>query len=146
MRTMTANLDVARARYSASDRPVPPDLDVVAAIEARRAKGGSRARPGAVERVLRSALGRLERAMASARARHLARRSELAGKGELQSPLPTAFSNETLAQHRALVEAVRRVEAGTYGICLACQAPIERERLEANPTATHSIECAARVS
>ena len=37
MRTMTADPYVSRARYSASDRPVPPDLDVVAAIEARRA-------------------------------------------------------------------------------------------------------------
>jgi len=146
MMTMTADRDVARARFSASDRPVPPDLDVVAAIEARRNKGPRRGQPGALERVLRSALGRLERAMASSRARRITRRKELAAQGKAQSPLTTAYSDETLAQHRALVEAIRRVEAGTYGICLACQAPIEPERLEANPTATHCVECAARVS
>ena len=39
MRTTTnADRYVSRARFSASDRPVPADLDVVAAIRARRAK------------------------------------------------------------------------------------------------------------
>jgi hypothetical protein len=36
--TTTAPRDVSRARFSASDRPVPPDFDVRAFIERRRAK------------------------------------------------------------------------------------------------------------
>ena len=35
--TMTPR-DVTRARFSASDRPVPPDFDVRAFLDARRAK------------------------------------------------------------------------------------------------------------
>ena len=114
MRTMTADRYVSRARFSASDRPVPPDLDVVAAIEARRTRRPGRGQPGAVERVLRSALGRLERTMASTCARDIARRKKLAARCEVQSPPVTAFTDETLAQHRALVEAIRQVEAGSW--------------------------------
>lgn len=36
--------------------------------------------------------------------------------------------------------ALARIEAGTYGRCSACQAPIEAHRLEADPTTTN---CAA---
>ena len=118
MRTMTADRYATGARFSASDRPVPRDLEVVAAIEARRTKRPSRGQMDAVERALRSALGRLERAMASTRARRIARRKELAAQGLEQGSLATAYSDRMLAQHRQLVEAIRRVEAGTCGVCV----------------------------
>ena len=41
-------------------------------------------------------------------------------------------------------EAFRRVEAGTYGICQACQRPIAAERLEAQPATRFCIEDQAR--
>ena len=37
--------------------------------------------------------------------------------------------------------ALRRIEAGTYGICVNCGAQIAPERLEAVPWATLCIEC-----
>lgn len=37
-------------------------------------------------------------------------------------------------------EAMRRMEAGTYGICEVCQKPIEEERLDANPAARTCLE------
>ncbi len=40
--------------------------------------------------------------------------------------------------------AVRRWEAGTYGTCERCGAPIGAERLEARPTARTCISCARR--
>jgi len=36
--------------------------------------------------------------------------------------------------------ALERVEAGTYGICEACDKPIEKDRLEANPSSRISIK------
>ena len=52
----------------------------------------------------------------------------------------------TLEEHdeRLLAEidaALRRIEAGTYGKCVNCGAPIPQERLEAMPWATLCIDC-----
>ena len=41
----------------------------------------------------------------------------------------------------AIDEALARIEAGTYGICVNCGAQIAPERLEAMPWATLCIEC-----
>ena len=43
-----------------------------------------------------------------------------------------------------LDEAIRRVEAGTYGRCDHCGQPITAERLAARPAARTCIGCAAR--
>ena len=40
--------------------------------------------------------------------------------------------------------AMRRVEAGTYGVCERCGAPIGEGRLEARPAARSCIQCAAQ--
>ena len=39
------------------------------------------------------------------------------------------------AQHHEVVAALARIENGTYGICEVCSAPIEEDRLEADPSA-----------
>lgn len=36
--------------------------------------------------------------------------------------------------------ALERIETGNYGICETCQKPIEKERLEANPSARISLK------
>ena len=41
----------------------------------------------------------------------------------------------------AIDEALARIEAGTYGVCVNCGAQIPPERLEAMPWATLCIEC-----
>jgi RNA polymerase-binding protein DksA len=41
-------------------------------------------------------------------------------------------------------EALKRIEAGTYGICRNCGAPISPERLEAIPYTTECIDCKRR--
>jgi RNA polymerase-binding protein DksA len=43
---------------------------------------------------------------------------------------------------REVVEALRRLDAGTYGICATCGEPIADGRLDALPTATLCIGCA----
>ncbi|HKF15514.1 MAG TPA: TraR/DksA C4-type zinc finger protein [Gaiellaceae bacterium] len=52
----------------------------------------------------------------------------------------------TLEEHdgrllQAIDEAVARINAGIYGICVNCGAQIPHERLEAMPWATLCIEC-----
>ncbi|WP_305783160.1 TraR/DksA family transcriptional regulator [Symbioplanes lichenis] len=39
-------------------------------------------------------------------------------------------------------DALRRVDAGTYGVCERCGRPIGAERLEIRPFARHCIACA----
>jgi len=50
------------------------------------------------------------------------------------------------AAHDRLLEveaALRRVEAGTWGVCIHCGGPISPERLEALPSAQACIACAS---
>lgn len=42
---------------------------------------------------------------------------------------------------RAIERALRRIALGTYGMCVSCGQPIERERLEAYPTANRCATC-----
>lgn len=42
---------------------------------------------------------------------------------------------------RAVERALRRMALGTYGVCVSCGEPIERERLEAYPTANRCAAC-----
>jgi DnaK suppressor protein len=42
---------------------------------------------------------------------------------------------------RAIETALGRIGAGTYGRCVACGEPIDRERLEVQPTAERCIDC-----
>lgn len=45
----------------------------------------------------------------------------------------------------ALDAALERIDQGTYGMCVACGAPIGDERLNALPDATQCIDCARMV-
>ena len=42
---------------------------------------------------------------------------------------------------RAIEHALKRIALGTYGVCVSCGQPIERERLEAYPTANRCAAC-----
>jgi len=52
--------------------------------------------------------------------------------------------------NRQLIEqvdaALARLDAGTYGICVACGQPIAPARLEALPTAAQCIDCQKRAA
>jgi len=63
------------------------------------------------------------------------------------SPSPTC-SDVNLAEIardvqeiRAIERALKRIALGTYGVCVSCGQPIERERLEAYPTANRCAAC-----
>ncbi len=42
---------------------------------------------------------------------------------------------------RSIERALHRIALGTYGVCVSCGQPIERERLEAYPTANRCAGC-----
>jgi len=42
---------------------------------------------------------------------------------------------------RAIRAALSRIESGNYGWCVLCGAPIVEERLRAEPTADHCVDC-----
>ena len=48
----------------------------------------------------------------------------------------------SLREVRQIREALKRIEAGTYGMCAACGQPIGTARLTAIPTAVNCMECA----
>jgi RNA polymerase-binding transcription factor DksA len=91
------------------------------------------------------------------------RREELSGRlrsieHELDEPVPTDWDDQAiereddqvmegigsvgLAELRAIDAALKRVELGTYGICVNCGDPIEEERLDAVPHAPRCRNCA----
>ncbi len=48
--------------------------------------------------------------------------------------------NQLENQLKGVTDALDRIGKGTYGICEKCGEPIEKERLEANPSASISIK------
>ena len=42
-------------------------------------------------------------------------------------------------------EALGRVDAGTFGLCIECKQPIAKPRLQAIPYTPHCIECARKL-
>lgn len=55
-----------------------------------------------------------------------------------------ALGNTTRAEVEKIKQAISRIDAGTYGICLLCGEPIKKERLAALPYANYCIKCAQR--
>ncbi|MEU7750052.1 TraR/DksA C4-type zinc finger protein [Nonomuraea sp. NPDC049158] len=48
------------------------------------------------------------------------------------------------AQRGAVIEALKRVDEGTYGRCVDCGKPVPEGRLEARPEAARCVECQGR--
>jgi DnaK suppressor protein len=47
-------------------------------------------------------------------------------------------------QLRAVLDALDRVEQGTYGTCADCGSPIPEGRLDARPEAARDVKCQSR--
>ena len=65
---------------------------------------------------------------------------EQAGDLEGQESLET-IESVALKEIAAIDAALKRIAAGTYGICVECGAPIASKRLEAVPTALRCVSC-----
>ena len=53
------------------------------------------------------------------------------------------LDSSTLEEVKQIEAALKRVDAGTYGVCLRCGQPVGDERLEAVPHAATCINCAS---
>jgi len=53
------------------------------------------------------------------------------------------FSVETVLEKKLqnIIEALQKIEAGTYGLCEKCQKEIDIARLKANPSAKNCLKC-----
>jgi RNA polymerase-binding transcription factor DksA len=58
--------------------------------------------------------------------------------------LPVMLKSRALGRLETLVAALRRLEAGAYGLCLGCDQPIPFDRLNVMPEATHCMACRSR--
>ena len=56
-----------------------------------------------------------------------------------------ALRDHNQAHLVAIDEALARVDAGTYGLCVACKRPVPAERLEALPWTALCIDCSRTV-
>lgn len=57
-----------------------------------------------------------------------------------------ALGNAARDEVEKIKQAISRIDAGTYGICLGCGEPIKKERLAVLPYANLCIRCAERSS
>ena len=59
-----------------------------------------------------------------------------------QVAVVAALETEATQEIAGIEEALRRLDAGTYGICVTCDEPVGEARLNARPAATQCRECA----
>jgi DnaK suppressor protein len=101
-----------------------------------------------LERELRSERARLERTMIA----DGSMTSDATAPGDLASRTPAsdedgvglALETRTLERHQAILDAIRRLEAGSYGACTVCDESIPYGRLLAMPESARCVTCAAR--
>ncbi len=108
----------------------------------------TRAQLRALERELRAERARLERsstARAATDDTRLPLGSVLRAPANAEGGLAVALEARTLARHEAVVDALRRLAAGTYGVCAGCHEPIPYGRLLVMPEATHCVACESHV-
>ena len=67
-----------------------------------------------------------------------------AGSASFERETAQSLSNHARGLLIQIDDALRRMDAGTYGICGGCGKPIEAERLEAIPYATLCMDCKRR--
>ncbi|MFT3797958.1 TraR/DksA family transcriptional regulator [Microbacterium sp.] len=84
---------------------------------------------------------RADRADATADDEHDPEGSTLSGEWQRLE----ALRRSVRAERAEVAAALARVDAGTYGTCIACGEPIAPARLEVRPMATMCVGCASRV-
>jgi RNA polymerase-binding protein DksA len=54
----------------------------------------------------------------------------------------SALESEAIAELTAIENALHRLAAGNYGICMSCGEEISAQRLEARPASAQCLDCA----
>ena len=71
--------------------------------------------------------------------------SILPGGSQATGGLAVALETRIFDRHEMLDSALRRLETGTYGVCVSCHNPIPYGRLLVMPEATYCVGCGAGV-
>ena len=71
--------------------------------------------------------------------------SVLAEGSQAAGGLAVALETRIFDRHEMLDSALRRLETGTYGVCVSCHNPIPYGRLLVMPEATYCVGCGAGV-
>ena len=102
------------------------------------------------EEIEQRLLARL-RALDTALQQHKARSSERlpadsedASSMREQMDIANSEENADIVHIRETIDALERIQNGTYGICASCHEPISKERLRAVPEARYCLNCRAR--
>jgi RNA polymerase-binding transcription factor DksA len=108
----------------------------------------TRAQLRALDADLRSERARLERSLGidAGETNTLAQASQgsIPGGGE-GDDLAIAFQGRAHARHQTILDALQRIETGTYGVCVGCHTPIPYGRLLVMPESAHCVACGPRV-
>jgi DnaK suppressor protein len=99
-----------------------------------------------LEEELRTERARLERSLAMrdrADDAAPAMSNMLGGRTRAGGGLAPALEMRILDRQEILDAALRRLDAGTYGLCASCHNPIPYGRLVVMPEATHCVGCSA---
>lgn len=67
-----------------------------------------------------------------------------AGANLSESERTQAVLHVAKTQHSEVLDALRRIEIGTYGTCVDCGAGVPEGRLEARPEAARCVACQAK--
>ena len=67
------------------------------------------------------------------------------GGSQAAGGLAVALETRIFDRHEMLDSALRRLETGTYGVCVSCHNPIPYGRLLVMPEATYCVGCGAGV-
>lgn len=67
--------------------------------------------------------------------------SDTEAKEETDHDRYEAIISEQRKRMSEIKSALKRIEDGTYGICLRCSKPIEQKRLSVNPAALYCLTC-----
>jgi len=106
----------------------------------KRTPGSYRQRLLAKERELLTGIARIQMD---------GRKSEIVGAQDMADQADSCYNKEYLFQQSSsarnllvLVQAaLRREEAGGFGLCVECGEPVQRKRLDAVPWARHCVVC-----
>ena len=69
--------------------------------------------------------------------------STFRGGTQAEGRLAVALESRILDQHEMIDSALRRLEAGIYGLCVSCHNPIPYRRLLVMPEASYCVGCGA---
>jgi len=119
-------------------------------------KNGPKPKTASYKKILETKAEEVRRSMTAQKAAQVVARLDVpSDEGDLsqQHHEEWIFLNRNTIDMKLLREvsdALRRIEAGHYGICLECEEPISQKRLDAVPWARYCVTCqeaiAARIA